>query len=342
MSGRRALLAAAALAPFAAQAREAVDGVGRRVALPERIGRVFPAGPPAAVLVHALAPEMLLGWTRAMRPAEALFLPDATARLPELGRLAGRGSTVNLEALLAARPDLVLDVGSTGPTWASLMDRVQEQARVPALLLDGALARSAALLREAGAILGVPERAAPLAELAAEIIEGVPARLRAAGAKPPSVYFARGPRGLQTALEGSINAEVPALLGARNVAPGIAGGGNLANVSMEQVLAWDPDAILTIEPAFPAFARADPLWRATRAVRQGRVHVSPELPFTWVDSPPGLNRLLGVRWASEVLFPRVVAQDLAAETARFHRLFYHREPSAAQLAQLLEGALARG
>ena len=40
-----------------------VDATGRSVEVPEQIARVLPAGPPAAILLAALAPDLMLGWT---------------------------------------------------------------------------------------------------------------------------------------------------------------------------------------------------------------------------------------------------------------------------------------
>ena len=40
------------------------------------------------------------------------MLPDICRR-PEVGRLTGRGNTANLEIVMALKPDLILDVGST-------------------------------------------------------------------------------------------------------------------------------------------------------------------------------------------------------------------------------------
>ena len=54
-------------------------------------------------------------------------------------------------------------------------------------------------------------------------------------------------------------------LGARNVAGGTRGG--LANVSIEQVLLWNPDVIVTIDQDFAAHVRDDPGWAAVAAVR---------------------------------------------------------------------------
>ena len=71
-----ALIVAALLglaAPAAAE-RVVTDSAGRQVILPDRIQRVFAAGPPASVLVYVLAPDMLAGWSRAATPAEREYL----------------------------------------------------------------------------------------------------------------------------------------------------------------------------------------------------------------------------------------------------------------------------
>src|SRR5262245_28499757 len=97
---RRTLIAglsATLLAPHHARAATVADGAGRAVPVPARVERVFPAGPPAAIFLYTLAPELLLGWPRANRPEEREFLlPDVGSR-PEVGRITGRGNTANLE-----------------------------------------------------------------------------------------------------------------------------------------------------------------------------------------------------------------------------------------------------
>src|SRR5262245_64374454 len=88
----------------------------------------------------------------------------------------------------------------------------------------------------------------------------------------PRVYYGRGPRGLETGLGGSINVESIEFLGAQNVAAERRGG--IATVSAEQVLAWNPDVIITIEPVFAAAVKTDPVWASVKAVQNGRVHLS--------------------------------------------------------------------
>lgn len=165
MIARRALLATAAataaLRPAAAAPREVVDDAGRRVRLPERIGRIFPAAPPAAITLFALAPDTLLGCTNPWREADRACVDPRWADLPVVGRLTGRGGTANLETVLALRPDLIVDYGSVDRTYASLADSVQEQTGIPLFCSMGASTPSRRASARSAACSGGRSRARP-------------------------------------------------------------------------------------------------------------------------------------------------------------------------------------
>src|ERR1700716_2709906 len=335
---RRTLIAglsAAVLAPRAVRAATVTDGAGRAVPVPERVERVFPAGPPAAIFLYTLAPELLIGWPRANRPEEREFLlPDVGGR-PEVGRITGRGNTANLEVVLALKPDLILDVGSVSPTYVSLAERVQQQTGIPYALLDGRFDGIPLGYRTLGALIGRREQGEAFARSAEDTIKTITQR---AGTIPPErrprVYYARGPRGLETGLGGSINVETIELI-ARNVADGTRGG--LANVSIEQVLLWNPEIIVTIDHDFAANVLSDPAWAPVAAVRARRVHLSPKLPFGWVDFPPTVNRLIGLWWLAKILYPDLFPEDLRALTRAFYTRFYHVTPTDTQIDRVLAG-----
>jgi iron complex transport system substrate-binding protein len=319
-------------APPFTQAKAFADSTGRRVDVPDAIRRVFPAGPPASVTIFAVAPEKMLGWTRAPGPEARPFLPAQYAELPEVGRLTGRGNTVNLENVVRMAPDLVLDVGSTTATYISLADQVQEQMHIPAVLIGGRLAETATTLRAVGGLLGVPDRAEALARYAETVLGAVQEAVASIpSATRPSVYVARGPRGLETAVAGSIGSEVVDLVGARNVVGKDTGPRAIVDVSPEQILASQPDVILTVDRRFYAAGRTDPVWREVKAVRAGQIHFAPDLPFSWLDNPPAANRLIGLLWLGKLLYPAAFPQDIRAEARRFYALFYQQEPSDAQL-----------
>ena len=329
-------IAGLAFAPSLAKAKSFTDSADRRIDVPDEVRRVFPAGPPASVTLFIVAPEKMLGWTRVPSAEAQAFLPGRYVSLPELGRLTGRGNTVNLENVIRLTPDLVLDVGDTGATYVSLADRVQEQTHIPAVLIGGRLAETATTLRSVGSVLGVSERAETLARYAESVLAEVQSQVgKIPVASRPSLYVARGPRGLETAVAGSIGSEVVDLVGARNVAGKETAPRTIAEISPEQILAWQPDVILTVDRRFHAAIRTDPAWREVKAVQAGKIHFVPDLPFSWLDNPPAPNRLIGLLWLGKLLYPASFPQDIRAEARRFYALFYQQEPSDAQLDELL-------
>ncbi len=312
-----------------------VDAAGRSVELPDRIDKVAAAGPPAAVLVYCLAPGKLVGWVREPSAAAKAFLLPETHGLPVLGQLTGKGGTANLETLMALKPDLIVDAGTVNPTYAALADKVQAQTGIPYILIDGAFEKTPETLESLGAILGVQDRARQLADDARSSLARVTnIRKTVDPATAPRVYFARGPQGLETGMKGSINTAIIEFVGARNAAAD-AGEGGLANVSLEQILAWAPDVIVAMDRKFAEAVKIDPGWASVPAVRTGRVYVAPSLPWGWVDSPPGINRLAGLPWLLSALYPGAAKLDLKDETRRFYRTFYQVDVDDAQLETLL-------
>ncbi len=320
----------------AAAGRQVTDSAGRQVEVPDRIERVMAAGPPASVLLYVLAPEKLVGWVRTPREVELPYLAPSVRDLPEIGRLTGRGDTANVEVVLKARPDVVVDFGSVAPTYASLADRVQRQTGIPYLMIDGSFNNTVQATRLLGGVLGVEARAAKLADDAGRIlgeVDGVVASVEAS--QRPRVYLARGPSGLETGTRGSINTEIIERAGGINVVDLGAGPGRLATVSLEQVLAWSPDTIISIDAHFVDGVRAAAGWSETQAARRGRVHLSPDLPFGFIDSPPSLNRLIGLEWLARLFFPNRFARSMREATREFYGLYYQVDLSDAQLDHLL-------
>jgi iron complex transport system substrate-binding protein len=329
-------LSAALIAPRAARAATVTDSAGRSVPVPGRVERVFPAGPPAAIMLYTLAPQLLLGWPRPNGAAEREFLlPDVGGR-PEVGRITGRGNTANLEAVLNLKPDLVLDVGYVTDTYVSLANRVQEQTGISYALLDGGFGATAGAYRLLGDLIGRRDDAEVLARYTETTVATISGRIAAIPKdRRPRIYFARGPRGLETGLGGSITVETIELL-AQNVAGETRGG--LGTVSIEQVLVWNPDVIVTIERDFATKVYDDPAWSTVAAVKARRVHLAPRLPFGWVDFPPSVNRLIGLWWLAKILYPDLFPEDLRALTREFYDKFYHVQVTDPQIERLLAGS----
>ncbi len=69
----------------AAEARIVTDSAGRKVDVPDRIDKVFAAGPPASILLYMLAPEKMTGWPNPPTPRSAPSLLRNIATCPRSG-----------------------------------------------------------------------------------------------------------------------------------------------------------------------------------------------------------------------------------------------------------------
>ena len=83
--------------------------------------------------------------------------------------------------------------------------------------------------------------------------------------------------------------------------------------------------------------RRDPAWASIAAVKNGRVHLSPKLPFGWVDYPPAVNRLIGLWWLGKIFYPDRFPEDIKAQARDFYTAFYHVTPTAEQIDRVLAG-----
>lgn len=338
---RLLLFVLALLMPFPAIAANVTDSAGRTVEVPDRISRLYASGPPAAVLVYALAPDMLIGWPRALRPDELPYIAEPFRDLPQVGRLTGRGGTANLEVVIREKPDVIVDFGSLRDTYISLANRVQAQTGIPNILIDGRFEATPAALRLLGKILGRYEVAEVQARYADrlfaeldKILKDVPQEKR------PRVYLARRADGLESGAIGSINTEILERAGGRNIVGEVPGRRGLVQMTMEKILLADPEVIVTWDPNFYEAVWKDPVWAKVTAVKTKQVYLSPSKPFGWVDRPPSLNRLMGLRWMAHLLYPELFPMDLAEETRRFYELFYHVTLTDQQIEDLL-GPAAR-
>lgn len=284
---RRAVLIALLVCCGAVHAAEVVDATGRTVQVPDQVTRVLPAGPPAAVLLAAVAPDLMLGWPSAVaKPVRTLLSPQVAA-LPQVPRLTGRDDVTGDIRNLS--PDLIIDYGTLGPRYVELATQTQQRTGIPTLLFSGALDDIPRVLRTLGMILHRQERAETLAATAEVMLT----RSAITGGHPRVVY-ARGTDGASVAAPDTNATDVFTYLGWQVVAPG--GDGPFRPATIDAIAGLDPDILIFAEPAMRTAVMHKDAWRAVRAVREKRVFFAPAMPFGWLEEPPSINRLLGIAW----------------------------------------------
>lgn len=103
-------------------------------------------------------------------------------------------------------------------------------------------------------------------------------------------------------------------------------GGGWTKVSLEQVAAWDADAIFIISYGkkinqIVADLKADPQWQALRAVKDGKIYGFATDQFSW--DQPDVRWLLGLKWLAGKLHPdKFPGLDIIAEAKSFYNTLY--------------------
>jgi iron complex transport system substrate-binding protein len=307
----------------AAFGAEVTDSTGRAVQVPAEIAHVLPAGPPAAILLEAIAPDLMVGWPGPLSDEASGLLPNS-ANHPRIPRLTGHEDVT--EKIKALKPDLILDYGEVTPRYFDLARAVQQKTGVPTLLFAGPLDKIPLIVRQVGVILHRQARAETLATYFEALLALPVLPLPSTFGAHPRVLYARGVDGLTVTAPDTDVTEVFKHLGWQVLAP--EGQGTFRKASIAAIAALDPDILIFSDPAMRDTLK-QPDWQTLRAVRDGHALVAPALPFGWVEEPPSINRLLGLAWLG--------GHEPATLAATFNAVVYGRALTPAQLDTVLDG-----
>ncbi len=323
---------------------------GRTVTIPLEIKSVYSISPMGAVMMYTLAPSKITGLVYMPDDEEKALLLNAFVKKPVLGGLFGKNTTANPEVIIKAHPDFVLSVGNLEKTDISGAERIHEQLGIPVVMVNGNLKLIDSAYRFLGGLIGEVDRADTLARYCRAVLNQTDSIVAAIPSeKKVRIYYAEGLDGLQTDSKGSMHTEILDRAGGINVAdiPLLQGYGRSA-VSFEQLLVWQPAIIIVcLDHGYAHgtenFARitSDPSWHMITAVKNGSVYQIPSLPFNWIDRPPSVNRIIGLRWLTNLLYPDYCKIAIRDETRRFYALFYRRKLSDEELNHVLMNAVRK-
>lgn len=309
----------------AASAREIIDMAGRHVIVPDVINKVFGSSPPATYMIYAIDPGMIAGLNFSLDSSEKQYMDERIHQLPLVGGQQGQGAALDFEVLLKVKPDIIL-----AWMWKQLsasnekMEQRLKTLGIPVVYIAmDSLTEYPHTFRFLGDLLNRKERAEALAIYAEQTIEETKKASSAISDKERvSVYYAEGVDGLSTECDTSLHAQLIPLSGGINVHKcNSATLYGMQKISMEQVLNYDPQMIVSHDSMFLSSIKKDVRWQNIRAVREGRVYRIPTAPFNWFDRPPSFMRLLGLKWMTSKLYPEAYPVDMNTEARRFYKLF---------------------
>ena len=322
----------------AAETVSFTDSTGRAVELPANITKIAPSGPVATMILAAFAPEKLVCTGTNIGDDQAAFLYEGLSDLPMTGQLYGGKATFNLEELLATGAEVIIDLGDFKKSIADDLTALQEQTGLPCIFLEADLAHMADAFRSLGTILGKEERGEELAKLVEETMTMASENsAKITEDQMVSVLYSSGSDPLGTNAEGSSQAQVLGIVGAKNavVVDEVTskGGGNMIN--MEQLYNFDPNVVLVTDAAALEIIESETAWQELRAVKDGKVYTVPTEPYCWLSAPPSMNMILGVWWLGNLLYPEVYDYDMTAKAQEIYKTFWNYDLTAEEAAAML-------
>ncbi len=325
-----------------AATREFTDSTGRTVTVPNEVTRVAVSGPLTQIYAIPLVGDLMVGVSNYIAEDIEKYLPDYISTLPELGQLYGGGAELDLEAILAADPDVVIDIGDSKDGIAEDMDSLSEQTGIPFVHIDATVQTSPDAYRMLGELVGREAEAEEIATWLEDLytmMTDMMARVDADGARKTALYCL-GDKGLNVIAEGSYHAETFNMM-TDNLAdlPEVVSNGNGNEVDMEQILVWNPEVIIFAPDSVYETVADDATWQQLQAISSGNYYKTPYGPYGWLSSPPSAQRYLGMLWLGALLYPEYCEYDLQGMVTEYYSLFYQCDLTQEMYDELMVGAL---
>ncbi|HEY2629327.1 MAG TPA: ABC transporter substrate-binding protein [Usitatibacter sp.] len=330
-----ALFVAFTCAAIDATARTVTDIANRTVELPEVVKRVADPWHANNAIVFMLggADRIVATSNQAARQPWLKRLYPPIEAVPVAFSEAG---DANIETLAAARPDVILMAyGGTPPRWLPKADALH----IPVVLMPNtSLADLKTTALMTGQVLGGDSL-----QRASEFVRYFDANIARVERVTSAIPASERVKVLHTASNGvfSVDGRDTLVDDWIRVAGGVNAAtvtGNIRTVSIEQILAWNPDVIIVGNATNDSGRRQildDPRWREVKAVREGRVYTNPVGAYLW--DRHSAESALQVLWAAKTLYPsRFADLDIERETREFYARFFRYALSPAELRSILE------
>lgn len=313
-----------------ADTRTVVDQMGEEVTIKSEVNRIVTPYPIATNIIYTLSGQSKLVGIDDMSHQDK-WLQRIDPGVTEITTV-GMPWSVNIETIVSLDPDLV--IGVSGETRDKL-----EEINIPVIGLNlgsGADLESAITL--IGSCLELEKTAQELVDfyqermdLVSEIVKKISLeeRVRVLCIGRDDIYTA--------AMGGCYQDRMIKSAGGINVAQNLTGDGWFTQVSIEQILDWNPEVILV-----PPYIRKgsvqeilnDPKWQNIKAVQDGRVYGIPQGVATW-DTPEPESFLAPI-WIAKLLYPGEFKNiNIENEIKNFYSRFYYLDISDQETKQIL-------
>lgn len=230
----------------------------------------------------------------------------------------GAGTAANVETILALKPDAVFQWATAGDDALTTLERTGLKVLG---MRYGSQEDMAGYIAMMGQAAGQEQRASELVSRQAAQSSTMKAALAdiPESQRPRVLYLGRASDAYRAAGPKTFNDFSIRLAGGANVA---AETPPSATVTIEQILAWNPQVVLlgNFDTVMPADLYADPRWQGVEAVRSRRIYRMPLGGYRW--DPPSQESALTWIWLAGLLHPDRAPGDLRSRMRSWYDFLY--------------------
>ena len=300
------------------QVRTVVDQLGRTVELPAEINRIVSSYYISSSLLIALGAEDRVVGLEMKADTREVYKKAA----PEFLELPGVGTSksISVEETLALNPDLVII-----PYRLEEFVEQFEALDIPVIVIEPeSMDQFLECITLIGTAIGAEEKADALLNYYNEKMDQI-AQLTAEVQERPRVYMSGGSSAFTTCTANMYQNDLIKLAGGQNVSEELTDG-YWANVSAEQILAWDPEFIFNVNYASYDISEltGDAQLGTVAAIKENRTYTFPSVLEAWDYPTP--SSVLGILWLTQTLHPELYSvEEYIKDAQDFYQTFYDIE-----------------
>ncbi len=228
----------------------------------------------------------------------------------------GSGKEINIEAIAQLEPDVVFLPKKQKDAADALAD-----LGIPSIVVDPeSYDKFNELIGIIGTVCGVKDKADKLVAYYDSVLKEVSSLTEKS--ERPSVYIAGESSWLRTCGKDMYQTEMVDTAGGACVSE-VLEGSSWTDVSVEQLLEWDPEYIFVVnyaEYSVEDLMKEESL-KDLQAVKNGNVYVIPSKIEAWDYPQP--SSVLGIYWMTSILHPEAIdAQRYINEAVKFYKTYY--------------------
>lgn len=316
------------------------DMGNRSIQVPISPNKVVSTSPPITTVLYMIAPDKLGGMNYQWTDDELEYVPWQYRNYANIGGWYGT-QTGNYEQFLATEPDVIFDSVSESLDISDIEDRQKKFGEIPVVAVydDTNITTMSNSIKFIGKIANEEEKANQLCEFNEKNLKEINDTSKSiSDSDKKTVYYAEDEDGLSTNPSGSVHGQLIDICGGKNVANiGNENSSSSIQVSIEEVIKWNPEIIITTDKNFYKNVYNNPEWSNIKAVKNHQVYLSPSSPYKWFDRPVGANMLIGLPWTAKVIYPEKYKDlNLSSETKEFYKDFYHIDLSDDDIKKILK------